>query len=135
MSARTVAPEQTVADLRAGAVWVRKGWCTGVMCNPATGAVCQIGGIAAGIFGQLPLVGIADPVFTDSLLTAAQYNRWAAAEDAVTDYLARSDMLDAAHVPPVVGATDWNDMVCQSGEQAAQILEATAADLERGQPC
>jgi len=139
--ANAVAPDVIAADLRAAAVWVRRGWTTGVMCNPTTGAVCLVGGIAAGVYGALPVRDGVDPYFSSSLLTAGQRDRWEAAEDAVTRYLARNDYLDQLNV--VAGeATDWNDLLCESGEQAAQILEATAADLEAltepeagGRPC
>jgi hypothetical protein len=39
-------------------------------------------------------------------------------------------MLDGRAQPPVMEATDWNDVFCPSGQRAAEVLEAAAAELD-----
>jgi hypothetical protein len=130
MTAPTVTPDQIAADLREAATWVRRGWCIGTMANPATGAVCTIGAIATAIYGKPPLSGTVDRAFDSGLLNRGQRARWYAAENAVNDYMARNGMFDPTAGVPVVEATDWNDMRCPDGEQAARVLEACAAELD-----
>jgi hypothetical protein len=130
MTAPAVTPAQVAADLRAAATWVRRNWCAGAMYHPRTGAVCMVGAIAAGIYGRPPTSGRTDPTFASNVMSPEQRARWAAAEDVLNDYLARHDMLDGRVQPPVVEATDWNDVFCQSGERAGEVLEAAAAEID-----
>jgi hypothetical protein len=119
-----------VADLRAAAPWVRRGWTTGTYHKD--GKVCLTAAIVAGVRGRPPVTATGQ--WLPSLISSDQRTRCQAADDAVVGYLAERGLLDEmaalTYEPTAVTLVDWNDQQCRDGEHAAELLEAVAAELE-----
>jgi hypothetical protein len=125
-----------IADLRATAHEIRtRGWTTGDYWNPDTGNVCPLGAVAAAIHHRLPIVTDcyrrAGRRFSFSALNPAEHERFRRVEKAANDYVYRHQLIPGIELNEhtVLGLVDWNDGVCQSGEQAAQLFEDVAAEL------
>lgn len=105
---------QTIADLRGAANAIRtEGWTTGDFIDNQ-GGLCTAGAILFAIGGET--LAKCDAGTTD------QWERYYAARNEVSDRLryheCRGDVLH------------WNDKFCKSGDNAAQLLDTVATDIE-----
>jgi hypothetical protein len=137
VTAPTVAPEVTAADLRNAAEAIRRhGWGRGQFWSRDNGCLCLVGAIATAVYGRVPVVpGVAaKPMWMPSrLLLPSQKDRAKAAETAVTRYIRRHNLLDGdpdeIDINRNYDAVDWNDEECSNGEQAARLMETIADEL------
>jgi hypothetical protein len=125
-----------IADLLVAAHQIRtRGWTVGDYWNPDTGNVCPLGAVAAAIHHRLPIVTDcyrrAGRRFSFLALDPTELERFRRVEKAANDYVYRHQLIPGIELNEhtVLGLVDWNDQVCRSGEQAAQLFEAVAAEL------